>query len=233
MDCKACRSKHTLKEAGIDAFTDEALQFRQRSRMDWLEPGFDGWDMMHHFMSKTAGAPAPDDLDDWIFKANGPKPKASAKPWNVIAQVMDGMQGRCIGHSTTFGPRCLGQPSITPGVGSSPTTLRGVQMPHAPRFGCDNGRTPFASSCSTTCPQGTSGTLQVATKDFEGRIVNQALVSVDISARRSNWSTLARWTCGARTTLRHLFELAMAGFHGGVVVLLFCTLVCPGRGPTP
>ncbi|HBS20819.1 MAG TPA: hypothetical protein DEA66_08225, partial [Flavobacteriales bacterium] len=30
-------STHTLKEAGIDALTDEALQFRQRSRMDWLE----------------------------------------------------------------------------------------------------------------------------------------------------------------------------------------------------
>ena len=62
-------SRHTLEEAGIDAFTDEALQFRQRSRMDWLEPGFDGWDMMHHFMSKTTGAPVPEDLDDWIFKS--------------------------------------------------------------------------------------------------------------------------------------------------------------------
>ena len=38
----------TLQEAGIDTFQDEALQFRQRSKMDWLEPGFDGWDMMHH-----------------------------------------------------------------------------------------------------------------------------------------------------------------------------------------
>ena len=49
--------KHTLHEAGITSWEDEALQFRQRSRMDGLEPGFDGWDMMHHFMSRPRGSP--------------------------------------------------------------------------------------------------------------------------------------------------------------------------------
>ena len=61
--------KHTLKEAGIEHFTDRALQFRQRSKMDWLEPGFDGWDMMMHFMKKTVGAPQTNDLEDWIFRS--------------------------------------------------------------------------------------------------------------------------------------------------------------------
>ena len=60
---------HTLRDAGIDDFGDEALQFRQRSRMEWLEPGFDGWDMMSHFMEKTTGSPDDNNLEDWIFKS--------------------------------------------------------------------------------------------------------------------------------------------------------------------
>lgn len=59
--------RHTLRQAGIEAFGDSALQYRQRSRMDWLEPGFDGWDMMQHFMGKTVGHPTEGDLDEWIF----------------------------------------------------------------------------------------------------------------------------------------------------------------------
>ncbi|MGB1074956.1 MAG: glycosyl hydrolase 2 galactose-binding domain-containing protein [Flavobacteriales bacterium] len=59
---------HTLQAAGITSFQDSALQYRQRSRMDWLKPGFDGWDMMEHFMSKTTGPPKQGDLEDWIFK---------------------------------------------------------------------------------------------------------------------------------------------------------------------
>ena len=60
---------HTLSEAGISHFNDESLQFRQRSKMDWLKPGFDGWDMMKHFMSESTGAPKHHDLQDWIFKS--------------------------------------------------------------------------------------------------------------------------------------------------------------------
>lgn len=59
----------TLEEAGIHTFQDEALQFRQRSKMDWLEPGFDGWDMMRHYMSTTTGAPAKDSLETWIVQS--------------------------------------------------------------------------------------------------------------------------------------------------------------------
>lgn len=61
--------RHTLQEAGIEHWSDDALQFRQRSKMEWLEPGFDGWDMMHHFMAKTTGAPEVGDLEDWIFRS--------------------------------------------------------------------------------------------------------------------------------------------------------------------
>lgn len=60
---------HTLKDAGILSLDDEALQFRQRSQMDWLEPGFDGWDMMAHFMAKNVGLPEPGNLEDWITRS--------------------------------------------------------------------------------------------------------------------------------------------------------------------
>ena len=59
----------TLQEAGIHTFQDEALQFRQRSKMDWLEPGFDGWDMMRHYMSTTVGAPVQDSLETWVVQS--------------------------------------------------------------------------------------------------------------------------------------------------------------------
>ncbi len=64
--------RRTLEAVGVQSFTDTALQFRQRSKMDWLEPGFDGWDMMQfyadgYFLDPTAvEAEGMDDLDRWI-----------------------------------------------------------------------------------------------------------------------------------------------------------------------
>jgi beta-mannosidase len=37
--------------------------------MEWLEPGFDGWDMMAHFMAKTVGLPEAGNLEDWITRS--------------------------------------------------------------------------------------------------------------------------------------------------------------------
>ena len=61
--------RRTLASAGVEGFQDEALQFRQRSTMDWLEPGFDGWDMMAHYMDAITGLPSEDNLDDWVFRS--------------------------------------------------------------------------------------------------------------------------------------------------------------------
>ena len=62
----------TLSKVGIDAFADEALQFRQRSKMDWLKPGLDGWGMMRIYAKRYAADPAAEDpdhtpLDRWIY----------------------------------------------------------------------------------------------------------------------------------------------------------------------
>ena len=64
--------RRTLEEVGVQSFTDTALQFRQRSKMDWLEPGFDGWDMMQFYADgyfadpKAVEAEGMDELDRWI-----------------------------------------------------------------------------------------------------------------------------------------------------------------------
>lgn len=65
-------NRHTLEEVGIHAFEDEALQFRQRSKMDWLKPGLDGWGMMRIYAKRYAADPAIDrkqsePLDRWIY----------------------------------------------------------------------------------------------------------------------------------------------------------------------
>lgn len=62
----------TLREAGIRKFKDEALQFRQRSSMEWLKPGLDGWGMMRIYARRYTADPAARDevhpeLDRWIY----------------------------------------------------------------------------------------------------------------------------------------------------------------------
>ena len=59
-------------EGGIYAFEDEALQFRQRSKMEWLQPGLDGWGMMRIYARRYAADPAAEDprhtpLERWIY----------------------------------------------------------------------------------------------------------------------------------------------------------------------
>ena len=62
----------TLSKVGIDAFEDEALQFRQRSKMEWLQPGLDGWGMMRIYARRYAADPVANDtlhtpLERWIY----------------------------------------------------------------------------------------------------------------------------------------------------------------------
>lgn len=64
--------RRTLEAVGVQSFSDTVLQFRQRSKMDWLEPGFDGWDMMQFYADgyfadpKAVEAEGMDELDRWI-----------------------------------------------------------------------------------------------------------------------------------------------------------------------
>ena len=62
----------TLSKVGVHAFEDEALQFRQRSKMEWLQPGLDGWGMMRIYARRYTADPAAEDprhtqLERWIY----------------------------------------------------------------------------------------------------------------------------------------------------------------------
>ncbi len=62
----------TLSKVGISAFEDDALQFRQRSKMEWLQPGLDGWGMMRIYARRYAADPAAEDpqhtpLERWVY----------------------------------------------------------------------------------------------------------------------------------------------------------------------
>lgn len=65
--------RRTLEEVGVRFYEDTVLQFRQRSKMEWLEPGFDGWDMMQFYSGMYFADPATaesdgiDRLDAWIY----------------------------------------------------------------------------------------------------------------------------------------------------------------------
>lgn len=67
----------TLQEAGIHAWESEALQFRQRSKMEWLQEGLNGWGMMQIYARRYTADPMHIDsamemgkrnaLDRWIY----------------------------------------------------------------------------------------------------------------------------------------------------------------------
>ena len=67
----------TLQEAGIQDWESEALQFRQRSKMEWLQEGLDGWGMMQIYARRYTADPMQIDsametgkrnaLERWIY----------------------------------------------------------------------------------------------------------------------------------------------------------------------
>lgn len=63
----------TLYDVGIQSFDDPELQYRQRSKMDWLKPGLDGWGMMRIYARRYTAdpviknTPEAEQLDRWIY----------------------------------------------------------------------------------------------------------------------------------------------------------------------
>jgi beta-mannosidase len=53
-------SQKTLNEVGIKRWDDEALSFRQRSSMEWLQAGLDGWGMMRIYARRYTADPMLD-----------------------------------------------------------------------------------------------------------------------------------------------------------------------------
>ena len=53
----------TLLEVGITEWNSKSLQFRQRSRMEWLQPGLDGWGMMRIYARRYTADPMRNKVD--------------------------------------------------------------------------------------------------------------------------------------------------------------------------
>ena len=189
-------SKHTLKEAGITSWEDEALQFRQRSRMDWLEPGFDGWDMMHHFMSKTTGAPAEGDLDDWIFKSQ----------WTQAEGIRQALERHRTSRGRFAGSLYWSLNDVWPAVSWSTVDHAGrwklahhaARRANAPRTALwvRHREDSLCFQAFNDLPEPTSGVMQIALKDFTGQVLRQTEFSIQLNGRQSstiNAGSITQW----------------------------------------
>lgn len=188
--------KHTLNEAGITTWEDEALQFRQRSRMDWLEPGFDGWDMMHHFMSKTTGAPAEGDLDDWIFKSQ----------WTQAEGIRQALERHRTSGGRLAGSLYWSLNDVWPAVSWSTVDHAGrwklahhaARRANSPRavIWVRHREDSLCFQAFNDLPERTSGVIQIALKDFSGHVLRQTELEVQLNGRQSsmiNVGSMAQW----------------------------------------
>lgn len=186
--------KHTLNEAGILSWKDEALQFRQRSRMDWLEPGFDGWDMMHHFMSKTTGAPTEGDLDDWIFKSQ----------WTQAEGIRQALERHRTSNGRFAGSLYWSLNDVWPAVSWSTVDHAGRwKLAHHAARRANASRTvlwvrhredSLCFQAFNDVPEPTAGVIQIALKDFKGQVLRQADLEVQLNGRKSSMINIGSMT---------------------------------------
>ena len=225
--------KHTLKEAGITSWEDEALQFRQRSRMDWLEPGFDGWDMMHHFMSKTTGAPAEGDLDDWIFKSQ----------WAQAEGIRQALERHRTSRGRFAGSLYWSLNDVWPAVSWSTVDHAGrwklahhaARRANAPRTALwvRYREDSLCFQAFNDLPEPTSGVMQIALKDFTGQVLRQ--MEFRGSAKRQAIVHDQGWVHDpmAHSTDGHLPKLALERWFRRDVGTVFCPVVCSCRSQSP
>lgn len=228
---------HTLQAAGITHFTDSALQYRQRSRMDWLEPGFDGWDMMQHFMGKTVGLPEPENLEDWIFKTQ--------------ATQAEGLRQALERHRTSRG-RYAGSlywslNDVWPAVSWSTIDHAGRwKLGHYAARRANAPRTALWQRESTDslivvvfndAPKPWSGELWVKCRDFAGGILVSTERPFAVDAHnnvRFNLGPTEAWTDGGAHNTTSFLEIAWATLEeSGEERWLWCAPVEAELPPDP
>ena len=135
-------------------------------------------------------------------RANGPKPKVCVKPSSVTAQAMDAMQGRLYWSLNDVWPAVSW--STVDHAGRWKLGHYAARRANAPRTALwvRHREDSLCFQLFNDLPDQADGALEVAVKDFEGRVVHETSVPAKPRQGVPSWSTLATWRFGARLPTR-------------------------------
>ncbi|MDA0303295.1 MAG: hypothetical protein O3B45_02975 [Bacteroidetes bacterium] len=208
-------NRHTLEAVGIHAFDDEALQFRQRSKMEWLQPGLDGWGMMRIYAKRYAADPKiesdhTDALDRWIYLTQLTQAEG----------LREALERHRFSRGKTSGSLYWQLNDVWPTVSWSTVDHAGrwklahhaVSHANQPqrvlidRTDLDSLRTAWINSSN----QHIQGVVTLECIDWSGTIVHSAQITCDappFSEQEKNWGALPTWiTRSDRQALRWKWE---------------------------
>jgi len=208
-------NRHTLEAVGIHAFDDEALQFRQRSKMEWLQPGLDGWGMMRIYAKRYAADPKiesdhTDALDRWIYLTQLTQAEG----------LREALERHRFSRGKTSGSLYWQLNDVWPTVSWSTVDHAGrwklahhaVSHANQPqrvlidRTDLDSLRTAWINSSN----QHIQGVVTLECIDWSGTIMHSAQITCDappFSEQEKNWGALPTWiTRSDRQALRWKWE---------------------------
>ena len=208
-------NRHTLEAVGIHAFDDEALQFRQRSKMEWLQPGLDGWGMMRIYAKRYAADPKiesdhTDALDRWIYLTQLTQAEG----------LREALERHRFSRGKTSGSLYWQLNDVWPTVSWSTVDHAGrwklahhaVSHANQPqrvlidRTDLDSLRTAWINSSN----QHIQGVVTLECIDWSGTVVHSAQITCDappFSEQEKNWGALPTWiTRSDRQALRWKWE---------------------------
>lgn len=208
-------NRHTLEAVGIHAFDDEALQFRQRSKMEWLQPGLDGWGMMRIYAKRYAADPKiesdhTDALDRWIYLTQLTQAEG----------LREALERHRFSRGKTSGSLYWQLNDVWPTVSWSTVDHAGrwklahhaVSHANQPqrvlidRTDLDSLRTAWINSSN----QHIQGVVTLECIDWSGTVVHSAQITCDappFSEQEKNWGALPTWISrSAQQALRWKWE---------------------------
>ena len=194
-------NRHTLEEVGIQQFEDEALQFRQRSKMEWLTPGLDGWGMMRIYAKRYAADPEveagnADALDRWIYLTQLTQAEG----------LREALERHRFSRGKTSGSLYWQLNDVWPTVSWSTVDHAGrwklahhaVQHANQPQRLLIDRTDPdsLRTLLSNTTNRSISGTVTIRLLDWSGQVIGEekrTLESLPFSETEWNWGAMEDW----------------------------------------